>query len=189
MNKGNYSAIMNQTTRVHTTPKRILRFDSDTLYNKDLNIDANVRVFFEFLDQFERPEQVKLTDGQWNLLFATLRKIGDKSGINYCIYYSRCSLLYDITQRSIIKDGDPPDSSVIWESERQPEVATPRKQCSSDSTDITDQVPNAIHVQESALGVIKRLNEELRQIDLKIAHLQERKAEVTAKRQQVIESL
>jgi hypothetical protein len=107
------------------------------------------------VDSIDKPDPDALSVGQWKKLFALLRKLSDKTNMNYCIYQNKLNIFFDVTSNCIGTEDE------ISEEDE-------------------DQIPaggSFRNTKESTIDKLKRYKYELDQIDLKIAHLQERRKE------------
>jgi len=146
---------MDVPKRFHTRKKEILKFADLDLKSYGLNKEFGE--FMVYIDEIDRPDPDALTVGQWKKLFAVLRTLSDKASINYCIYENKHGVFLDVTSNCIGSEAE------ISEDE--------------DDTNSTLTVRN----KESPVEKLKRYKYELEQIDLKIAHLQERRKEYIEK--------
>jgi hypothetical protein len=147
---------MNIPKRYHTYKKEILRFADLDL--KNYGMDKEFSDFMTYVDEVDKPDPDALSLGQWKKLFAFLRKLSDKSNINYCIYQNKFNVFFDVTSNCLGTEDE------ISEDE--------------DGGSVVNSVRN---VKESPIDKLKRYKYELDQIDLKIAHLQERRKEYLEK--------
>jgi hypothetical protein len=141
--------------RYHTHKKEILQFS-----DLDLNsygLEKEFSGFMAYVDGIERPDLDALSVGQWKKLYALLRKLADKEGVNYCIYRNKSDVFFDVTCNCIGTEDDISEES-------------------------DDGFPGALrNEKESQVDRLKQYKYELGQIDLKIAHLQERRLEYLEK--------
>jgi hypothetical protein len=102
MNNGNYEKIMETTTRLHSTPKRILHWEDDCIQTGECKV-KDFRTFLRFLDDFDSLglAESSLSEGRWKLLFAICRGFAESTGINYCIYENPHGMQFDVTCRMI----------------------------------------------------------------------------------------
>jgi hypothetical protein len=229
MNGGNYEKIMKQTTttRYHTTPKRILSWD-DPVISTDVvgDLRGDGMLFLKFLNQFEAPATVRLSDGQWKFMYALVRLFADKLSINYCIYKNTHDVCFDVTSREVfdvnsqtlvnddvtyetytldfaalaekakprkgkaeppVKQAPKPEPAPAPEQGKQRELAMvlPKPVVAElEAVEDLTQLSGA-----SAMEVVKQYNSELRQINLKIEHLEGRKRELIAKRETLVNAI
>jgi hypothetical protein len=139
--------------RYHTHKKEILRFSDLDL--KNYGMDKEFADFMAYVDNIERPDLDAMSGGQWKKLFAVLRILADKTNINYCIYRNKFNILFDVTSNCLGFEDE------ISEENNEPSSLRSTK--------------------ESSIDKLKRYKYELDQIDLKIAHLQERRKEYLEK--------
>jgi hypothetical protein len=145
--------------RYHTHKKEILRFADLDLKSYGMNNEfADFMAFMVYVDEVDKPDPDALSLGQWKKLFAFLRKLSDKSNINYCIYQNKFNIFFDVTSNCLGTEDE------ISEDE--------------DGGSVVSSVRNT---KESPIDKLKRYKYELDQIDLKIAHLQERRKEYVDK--------
>jgi hypothetical protein len=146
---------MDVNGRYHTHIKEVLRFE-----DLDLNIgEAGVEFtdFMKYVDDIEKPDPDSMPSGQWKKLFAFLRTLANKTGVNYCIYQNRFNVFFDVTSHCL-GTGD----EILEED------------------DDNSGNPSA-GKEESAIDKLKRYKYELDQVDMKIAHLQKRRQEYVGK--------
>jgi len=103
MNNGNYEHLMMETTRVHTTPKRILHWDDDAVKE---NTDIGIRdydQFLRFLNDFDSLSLAEgaMTEGKWKYLYAIIRGFANAKSLNYCIYENSAGIQFDVTCRAM----------------------------------------------------------------------------------------
>jgi hypothetical protein len=142
--------------RYHTHKKEILRFA-----NLDLNNYGMKKEFSDFMayvDEIEKPDLDAMSLGQWKKLYAFLRKLSDKTNTNYCIYENKFKVFFDVTTNCIGTEEE------ISEENDGPSIDLSRQGS-----------------KESPSDRLKRYKYEVDQIDLKIAHLQERRKEYLEK--------
>ena len=139
--------------RYHTRKKEILKFEDLDL--KSYGLDKEFSEFMVYIDDVNQPDTDALTVGQWKKLFAVLRTLSDKANRNYCIYENKNKVFFDVTSNCIGSEDE----------------------VSEDNDDASPIIRN----KESSLEKLKRYKYELEQIDLKIAHLQERRKEYIEK--------
>ena len=103
MNNGNYEHNMVMTTRVHTTPKRVLHWNDEELEDEKNCSVKDYKLFLKFVNDFESISMAvcSMTDGKWKFLYAILRNFADALEINYCVYENPTGMLFDITSHSI----------------------------------------------------------------------------------------
>ena len=103
MNNGNYEHTMVQTTRVHTTPKRVLHWDDEAVADEKNCDVTDYRMFLKFINDFESLSiaENSLSEGKWKLLYAIMRRFAETLGVNYCVYENPAGLLFDVTNQSI----------------------------------------------------------------------------------------
>jgi vacuolar-type H+-ATPase subunit I/STV1 len=142
--------------RYHTHKKEILRFADLDL--KSYGMEKEFADFIAYVDDIDRPNPDALSVGQWKKLFALLRKLSDKMNINYCIYQNKSKVFFDITSNCIGTEDEI--------SEEKDGLSVENFRQSS---------------KESSIDKLKRYKYEVDQIDLKIAHLQERRKEYLEK--------
>jgi hypothetical protein len=142
--------------RYHTHKKEILRFTDLDL--KNYGMDKEFADFMAYVDEVDKPDPDALSLGQWKKLFAFLRKLPDKSNINYCVYQNKFDVFFDVTSNCLGTKDE------ISEDEDGGSVVNPAR-----------------NVKESPIDKLKRYKYELDQIDLKIDHLQERRKEYVKK--------
>ena len=140
--------------RYHTRRKEILRFADLDLKLYDL--DNEFGDFIKYIDEIDQPDPDALTVGQWKKLFAVLRKLAEKSNTNYCIYENSHGVFFDVTSNCLGTEDE----------------------ISEENDDAAITVARG---KESSIEKLKRYKYELDQIDLKIAHLQERRKEYIEK--------
>lgn len=138
--------------RRHTHKKEILRFADLDLESYGMN--KEFADFMAYADGIDKPDLESLSLGQWKKLFAFLRSLSDKANANYCIYQNKFDIFFDVTSNCLgtedeISEED--DEGALGGSSR--------------------------NAKESPVDKLKRYKYELDQIDLKIAHLQERRKE------------
>jgi hypothetical protein len=121
-------------------------------------MDKEFSDFMSYVDEVDKPDPAALSLGQWKKLFAFLRRLSDKSNINYCIYQNKFNVFFDVTSNCLGTEDE------ISEDEDGDSVINPVR-----------------NVKESSIDKLKRYKYELDQIDLKIAHLQERRREYVEK--------
>jgi hypothetical protein len=137
--------------RYPTHKKEILRFSDLDL--KNYGMDKEFADFMGYVDNIERPDLDAMSGGQWKKLFAVLRIVAEKTNINYCIYQNKFDILFDVTSN-----------------------------CLGLYDEISEDELNFLRTgKESSIDKLKRYKYELDQIDLKIAHLQERRKEYLEK--------
>jgi hypothetical protein len=137
--------------RYHTHKKEVLRFaDLDW---QSCGLENEFADFMGYVDDIERPDLEDLTLGQWKKLYAFLKKMSDKDGVNYCIYQNKSSVFFDVTSNCAGSEDE------ISEDNEGPSLQR-------------GQNP-----RESSVEKLKRYKYEVDQLDLKIAHLQERRRE------------
>jgi hypothetical protein len=139
--------------RYHTHKKEILRFADLDL--KSYGLDKEFANFMGYVDDVDKPDPDALSLGQWKKLFALLRKLSDKTGVNYCIYQNKFSVFFDVTSNCIGTEDEISEEN---------------------NTDFPAG-GSLRNMKESPIDKLKRYKYELEQIDLKIAHLQERRKE------------
>ena len=139
--------------RYHTHKKELLKFADLDL--KSHGVEEEFADFMAFIDEIEYADPEALTTGQWKKLYAVLRKLSDKTNINYCIYQNKYNIFFDVTSNCLGTEDE------ISEEAEKPSAAR--------------------SVKESSLDKLKRYKYELDQLDLKIAHLQERRKEYIEK--------
>jgi hypothetical protein len=142
--------------RYHTHKKEILRFADLDL--KSYRLENEFGDFMDYVDDIDRPDPDVLSLGQWKKLFAFLRKLADKSNINYCIYQNKSNVFFDITSNCIGTEDE------ISEENDGPIVENYRQ-----------------NSKESSIDKLKRYKYEVDQINLKITHLEERRKEYLEK--------
>jgi hypothetical protein len=142
--------------RHHTHKKEILRFADLDL--KSYNMDKEFADFMDYVDDIDKPTIDALTTGQWRKLFAVLRILSDKTNTNYCLYQNKFNVCFDVTCNCIGSEDE------IFENDDEPFIVDPVR-----------------GMRESPIDKLKRYKYELEQIDLKIAHLQERRKEYIEK--------
>lgn len=103
MNNGNCEKMMIETTRLHTTPKRVLHYDDDVVADGKSCNAKDYEQFLKFLDNFDSLVLAEgaMTEGRWKYLFAIVRNFADNLNVNYCIYENPAGLLFDVTTHSI----------------------------------------------------------------------------------------
>jgi hypothetical protein len=143
--------------RYHTHKKEILRFADLDL--KSYGMDQEFDNFISYVDDIDQPDPDALSLGQWKKLFALLRKLSDKANINYCIYQNKFNIFFDVTSNCIGTEDE----------------------ISEEDDDQTSAGSSFRNTKESPIDKLKRYKYELDQIDLKIAHLQERRKEYVEK--------
>jgi hypothetical protein len=141
--------------RYHTHKKEILRFADLDL--KSYRLDKEFADFMKFVDGIEKSDPDAMSTGQWKKLFAILRILADRTNINYCIYENKFNIFFDVTSNCL----------------------GPKDEISEDPGDDSDNFSRVRN--ESPVDKLKRYKYELDQIDLKIAHLQERRKEYLEK--------
>ena len=137
--------------RYHTRRKEILKFADVNLAT--FGLEKEFSDFMAYVDEIDQADPDALTTGQWKKLFAFLRSLADKTKTNYCIYQNKSNIFFDVTSNCIGLEDE------IAEDDTGSILVTPR------------------HVKESSIDRLKRYKHEIEQIDLKIAHLQERRKE------------
>jgi hypothetical protein len=142
--------------RHHTHKKEVLRFAELDL--KSYKMDKEFADFMGYVDDIDKPNIDALTPGQWKKLFAVLRILSDKTNTNYCIYQNKFNVCFDVTCNCIGSEDE------IFENDDEPFIVDPVR-----------------GMRESPIDKLKRYKYELEQIDLKIAHLQERRKEYIEK--------
>lgn len=142
--------------RYHTCRKEILRFADLDL--KNLGMAKEFADFMAYVDSIEKPDLDAMTTGRWKKLFAVLRILADKTNINYCIYENKYNVFFDVT------------SNCLGSKEEISEEG--------DEAGLGNSIQG---VKESPTGKLRRYKYEIDQIDLKIAHLQERRKEYVEK--------
>jgi flagellar motility protein MotE (MotC chaperone) len=141
--------------RFHTRKKEILRFADLDL--KTYGMAAEFADFMAYIDDIDRSDPDALTLGQWKKLFAVMRTLADKANANYCIYENKHKVFFDVTTNCLGSEDE-----------------------ISEEND--DENSNGIQRgKESSIDKLNRYKYELDQIDLKIAHLQERRKEYIEK--------
>jgi hypothetical protein len=146
---------MNISKRYHTYKKEILRFADLDL--KNYGMDKEFSDFMSYVDEVDKPDPDALSLGQWKKLFAFLRKLSDKLNSNYCIYQNKFNIFFDVTSNCLGTEDEISEEDGDF-------VVNPTKS-----------------TKESPVDKLKRYKYELDQIDLKIAHLQERRKEYVSK--------
>jgi hypothetical protein len=142
--------------RYHTHKKEILRFSDLDLHSYGLENEFGE--FIAYIDDINQPDPDILSLGQWKKLFALLRKLSDKTSINYCIYQNKSNVFFDVTSNCLGTEDE------ISEENDGPFLETYRQSA-----------------RESLVDKLKRYKYEVDQIDLKIAHLKERRKEYLEK--------
>jgi hypothetical protein len=142
---------MDLPKRYHTHKKELLRFADLDL--RSFGMDKEFSDFMAFVDDIDQSDPDALTVGQWKKLYAVLRILSDKASTNYCIYENKHSIFFDVTSNCL---GSKDEIS---------------------EEDAVEGVFNHRDREESSIDKLKRYKYELSQIDLKIAHLQERRNE------------
>jgi hypothetical protein len=110
------------------------------------------------VDEIDKSDPDAMSLGQWKKLYAFLRKLSDKMNTNYCIYENKFKIFFDVTSNCLGTEDE------ISEENDTPSIGNSRQ----DS-------------KESHIDKLKRYKYEVDQIDLKIAHLQERRKEYLEK--------
>jgi hypothetical protein len=151
-----YSEAFMDIKRYHTLKKEILRFSNLDL--KNYGMEKDFADFMAYVDGIEKPDLNAMTLGRWKKLYAFLRKLSDKTNTNYCIYENKFKIFFDVTSNCLGTEDE------ISEENDGPFV------------DISRQGS-----KESSIDKLKRYKYEVDQIDLKIAHLQERRKEYLEK--------
>jgi hypothetical protein len=142
--------------RHHTHKKEILRFENLDL--KSYRLNEEFADFMAYVDEISKPDPDALSLGQWKKLFAFLRKLSDKTNTNYCIYQNKFDVFFDVTSNCLGTEYE------ISEENDEPSIGDFRQGS-----------------KESSIDKLKRYKYEVDQIDLKIAHLQERRKEYLEK--------
>lgn len=137
--------------RYHTRKKEILRFADLDL--KSYRLEDEFADFMVYVDNIDRPNLDALSTGQWKKLFALLRRLADKTGMNYCIYQNKSNVFFDVTSNCVGTEDE----------------------ISEENDEDTPMGASLRNIKESAIDKLKRYKYELSQLDLKIAHLQERR--------------
>jgi hypothetical protein len=143
--------------RYHTHKKEVLRFADLDL--KSSGMEKEFADFMAYVDEIDKFDPDAMSLGQWKKLFAFLRKLSDKTNMNYCIYQNKFNVFFDVTSNclgtedEISEEND--EEASMWGSLR--------------------------NVKESPIDKLKRYKYELDQVDLKISHLQERRKEYIEK--------
>jgi len=171
MNNGNHIHNIVSTTRTHTTPKKILSHDSQMLYLilnpqdgpsalKDVKDIEGMRSFFRYIDDFESATQANayMTNGKWKLLFSFIRKLATHHNVNYCVYQNPYGILFDVTLHDASFE-----ESLLLQSQGQP-------------------------AKETDVEKLQRYKDERDQIEIKIKHLQAKKAETQEKITELLQS-
>ena len=103
MNNRNYEHNMMITTRVHTTPKRVLHWNDDEAEDEKNCGVKDYKPFLKFLNDFDSISMAEaaLTEGKWKFLFAIMRSFAEALSVNYCIYENPSGILFDVTSHGI----------------------------------------------------------------------------------------
>ena len=145
---------MNMYKRQHTYRKEILRFADLDL--KSFSMDTEFGDFMRYIDEIQKADSQVMSKGRWKKLYAILQILSNKTNINYRIYQNKFNIFFDVTSNCIGTEDEISEENEGF--------------CESSQ-----------NVKESAVEKLKRYKYELAQIDLKIAHLQERRKEYIVK--------
>jgi len=104
MNNGNYEHGMVQTTRVHTTPKRVLHWDDEVIQQEENCDIRDYELFLKFINDFDSLSLAEstLTEGKWGLFYAIIRRFAESLSINYCVYENPAGLQFDVTTHGVV---------------------------------------------------------------------------------------